>query len=95
MTLQCPKCGSPETRQSRSRRAWEALYKQITATSPYRCAKCGWRIWAPVPVGESVQENAPSKPNVSDAIFAAAPPRRADLDFEALDLPRRSSYERH
>jgi hypothetical protein len=92
--LQCPKCGSPDTRQSRSRWIWESWRSQITATCPYRCAKCGTRGWAPVPTtgledSRPQLPEMPAPPRMQEDIFPAPPPSFHELDLWALDIPRK------
>jgi hypothetical protein len=92
--LQCPKCGSADIRPSRPKRAWEVLRKKITATSPYRCARCDWRGWTP---GDQRLETADSatttsQPRLWDAFVAAAPARFDELDLDALNIPRKHAH---
>jgi hypothetical protein len=85
--LQCPKCGSADTRHSRLKWLWESLRKHFTADSPYRCGKCGWRWWAPDAGAD--RAIATDSPRLWDAFMAAAPARFDELDLDALNIPRK------
>lgn len=94
-TLVCPRCGSGDARHSRAKSVWEASRRQLTVTAPYRCGKCGYRGWGPDDARRAprvVQSGDVTSSLVGQVYatdLAAAPARWEQLDFEALNIPRR------
>jgi len=84
--LQCPKCGG-HTRRSHPKSAWENWRTRITASSPYRCVKCGCRAWGRGADASVNTIDGSASLQLADAVFAAGPPGIDELDFSALDIP--------